>query len=148
MAHDPVAPLVVVRAFDGACDPAVDWSATSAEDYRRTRDLASVKLLGDAKPTHFHLRRMTARFVLGALEGAAIGERTMLALRAALFRVDLPTGTTVKPGKTSKSYGLDLADEEWVDEVVRRWGMTTAFEMASVAIRLASLPEDERGPFV
>ena len=147
MSHDPVAPLVVVRAFDGSADPAVDWSATDAQRYRSTRDLSSLVLLGEAKPVHFHLRRMTARFVLGALESADLGEKTMLAVRAALFRVDLPNGVTLKPSKPSKLHGCDVAEDEWIDDIGRRFGIATLFEMASVAMRFASLSEDERGPF-
>lgn len=141
--HDPVAPLSIVSVNDKA----IDWDATDLQKYQETRDLELLKPKGDSKPTKFYIRRLPATFVLQALEGASVGEKTVLALRAALFRVELPTGAELKPSKTTKQLACEVADEEWVNDLSRKFGLSTLYELAAVAIRLASLPEDQRGPF-
>lgn len=145
--QDPCAPLVVVRANQLTSDPAIDWTATDAEEYRKTRDLELLKPKGSEQPVKFCLRRMPASFVLQALENISTGEKTLVSIRAALFRIELPGGTVLTPKKTTKQLGCEVADEEWPNELSRKFGISTLYEMASVAINFAGLPEDQRGPF-
>jgi hypothetical protein len=49
--------------------------------------------------------------------------------------------------QTTKQLACEVADEEWVNDLSRKFGLSTLYELAAVAIRLASLPEDQRGPF-
>lgn len=129
-------------------DPAVDWSATDAKEYRESRKLEIVKELpGGLKPAKFYIRPLPATFVLGYLESASIGEKVMLALRAGLFRVEMPNGNDLKPEKTVKLDDCSVATPEWINTIRDKFGMATVYEMATLAIKLAQLSEEERGFF-
>lgn len=144
--QDPCAPLVVVLA-NGKGDPAVDWTATNADEYRASRDLEALTLKGEEKPTKFYLRRLPATFMLQAMENVSAGEKTLLAIRASCFRVELPSGQSLTPKRTTKQLACDVAEEEWANELGRKYGLGALFELAVVAINFAGLPEDQRGPF-
>ncbi len=79
-------------------------------------------------------------------EGCA-GEKTLLAIRASCFRVELPSGATLTPKRSTKQLACDVAEEEWANELGRKYGLGALFELAVVAINFAGLPEDQRGPF-
>jgi hypothetical protein len=43
--------------------------------------------------------------------------------------------------------GVELADESWLVDCARKFGLATIYEMAALVIRLAQLSEEEAGPF-
>lgn len=143
---DPNAPVIAVRAGEKNADKAVDW-ARSAE-YRKSRDLSKIVLLDEnVKPTRFSLRRLPATFYLRRLEGADVGLLNEMAFRAGVFAVEMPSGDVMRPAKTVPMDGVELADESWLVDCARKFGLATIYEMAALVIRLAQLSEEEAGPF-
>lgn len=147
--QDPTAPLVVVRAMDDTADPAIDWEATDAEEYRKHRNNELLVEKPGQKPVLFHIRRLPPAFVLSDIEATtSFGEKTILAVCGALYRVELPNGQPMTPKKTMKRHGVEMADNQWITDLRDEFGVPTLYEMASLAIKHASLPAKQRGPFV
>lgn len=145
---DPSAPLRCVRAHEKKFDEAIDWNHTSREKYRRSRDLSSLKLHDeDKKPVLFCIRRLPATFYSRRIEGADTGLLNELGVRAGVFAVEMPNGDVLRPKSTSTVDGVELADEDWYNDLKRKFGLLPLLEMAGVTVRFAQLADDESGPF-
>ena len=158
--------LRVVRLNPSDPDPALDVSVMSrpidgdsisrAARYLTTRDESLLAFREAMAPTWFHLRRLSAAWMVDVLDGlfSAPAQR-MLAFRAACHAVEGDEMLTVAQAgskgarfvATEANHGVSLAPEEWVQEIVDRFGLETVQEMGRVAIDLSRLPKAARGPF-
>ena len=158
--------LRVVRLNPSDPDPALDVSVMSrpidgdsisrAARYLTTRDESLLAFREAMAPTWFHLRRLSAAWMVDVLDGlfSAPAQR-MLAFRAACHAIEGDEMLTVAQAgskgarfvATEANHGVALAPEEWVQEIVDRYGLETVQEMGRVAIDLSRLPKAARGPF-
>ena len=158
--------LRVVRLNPSDPDPALDVAVMSrpvdgdslsrAARYLVTRDESLLVFREAMAPTWFHLRRLSAAWMVDVLDGlfSAPAQRR-LAFRAACHAVEGDEMLTVaQPGSkgarfvaTEAHHGVGLAPEEWVQEIADRFGLETVQEMGRVAIDLSRLPKAARGPF-
>lgn len=152
--QDPLGPLRVVRAHPKALDPAIDVKAMGKDldEYRRTRDESLLKFHDGMQPVWFELRPLPASYAYEALDNPAIQGRLrdVVACRAGLTRVLLPNGDVLAPDPkqtVQTMFDFDLAGEEWIDRLVRKFGGHTPVEMGRIAHERAMLPEEARGPF-
>lgn len=158
--------LRVVRLNPSDPDPALDVAVMSrpvdgdslsrAARYLVTRDESLLVFREAMAPTWFHLRRLSAAWMVDVLDGlfSAPAQR-MLAFRAACHAVEGDEMLTVAQAgskgarfvATEANHGVGLAPEEWVQEIADRFGLETVQEMGRVAIDLSRLPKAARGPF-
>lgn len=158
--------LRVVRLNPSDPDPALDVAVMSrpvdgdslsrAARYLVTRDESLLVFREAMAPTWFHLRRLSAAWMVDVLDGlfSAPAQR-MLAFRAACHAVEGDEMLTVAQAGSKgarfvaieANHGVGLAPEEWVQEIADRYGLETVQEMGRVAIDLSRLPKAARGPF-
>lgn len=158
--------LRVVRLNPSDPDPALDVAVMSrpaegdtisrAARYLTTRDEALLVFREGVKPTWFSLRRLSAAWLVDVLDGLfSVPAQRLLAFRAACHAIEGDETMTVAQAGSKGArfvaadphHGVALAPEEWVQEVVDRFGLETVQEMGRVAIDLSRLPRAARGPF-
>lgn len=135
--RDPFAPLPVVSITD----PAVTFENEAARaEYKRTRDPSLFKVRDLAKACTFVVRPCASETAI-RLDAAAPDVRPLLAFRACVHRVELPSGETLE-AKTYESvaYG-EIADEEWIKTVAPRVGPRRVQEIGEAAFRLSMLED-------
>jgi hypothetical protein len=154
--------LRVVRLNPSDPDPALDVAVMSrpvdgdslsrAARYLVTRDESLLVFREAMAPTWFHLRRLSAAWMVDVLDGlfSAPAQR-MLAFHAVegdeMLTVAQPGSKGARFVATEAHHGVGLAPEEWVQEIADRFGLETVQEMGRVAIDLSRLPKAARGPF-
>lgn len=147
------------EALDAAAmaKPADGDTMSRGARYMLTRDESMLVFREAMTPTWFHLRRLSAAWMVDVLDGlfSAPAQR-LLAFRASCHAVEgAGEPLTVAPAgskgarfvATEPNHGVSLAPEEWVQEIVDRFGLETVQEMGRVAIDLSRLPKAARGPF-
>ena len=135
--RDPFAPLPVVSITD----PAVAFENDAARaEYKRTRDPSLFKPRDLARPCVFIVRPCSAETAI-RLDSAAPDVRPLLAFRACVHRVELPSGEVLE-AKTYESvaYG-EIADEDWIKTVAPKVGPRRVQEIAEAAYRLSMLDD-------
>ncbi len=167
MTMDPTSKtLRCVRLNPSDPDPALDPAAMAlpaegdtvsrAARYLITRDESLLVFREGVKPTWFHLRRLSAAWMVDVLDGLfSQPAQRLLAFRASCHAVESGDPISVAaPGSKGARFvaadahhGVSLAPEEWVQEVVDRYGLETVQELGRVAIDLSRLPRSARGPF-
>ena len=158
--------LRCIRLNPSDPDPALDPAAMAkpvegdtvgrGARYLLTRDEALLVFRDGVTPTSFHLRRLSAAWMVDVLDGLFnASSQRLLAFRASCHFIDCTDHLSVAaPGSkgarfvaTEALHGVTIAPEEWVQEVVDRFGLETVQEMGRVAIDLSRLPKAARGPF-
>ena len=158
--QNPLAPIDVLATNSTFCDPAIDMSESddasmpSADDRlaenRRTRDLARLVLKTGEAPTRFVCKPLSPSVVARLLDDRSTVQARLAAFVFGCHEIKLPDGSSLRPGKMlPQSGGITApADEnKWIDEVARRFGLDTIYEIGSVIYERARLPESARGPF-
>lgn len=137
-----------------------DVSERAMTRYVFTRDEQHLRAREGMRFAWFHLRRLPAAWVAEVIDTlSTVSQQRVMALRAALHRVDDPAGeiaTTPAADVTAKSafpcvahrYGVELAPVDWVQEIADRYGAETVQEMGQIALDHARLPKGRTGPFV
>lgn len=129
--------------------------------YQRDRDPEKLPaLLPDAKPTWFVIKRLPAAYLSAVIDGIfPVSAQRDHAVRAACHRVELPgeAALSATPKKTAKlgtpflttevAHGVNLAGDDWIQELADRFGSETIQEIGQVALDQARLPRGRRGPF-
>lgn len=144
---------------DMFCDPAIDASEAADADvpgpderlaeYRKTRDPKALVLKSEQKPTWFVCKPLSPTSAVGLDGFTLLGARRM-AFVLGCHEVRLPNGDVMKPKKLKAGPGgtaLPADENAWVDEIGRRFGLETIYEIGSVIYERARLPESARGPF-
>ena len=157
---NPLAPLLVLATNTVYCDPAIDTSEHEASDvptaaermeaYRRERDVAKLILRDDPKPTYFVCKPIGASACAKHLDHLPQLRAFLNAFVFGCHEIRLASGEVVKPAKLSGDRdGVTAPEKEnaWIDEVARRFGLETIYEIGSVIYSRARLPEEARGPF-
>ena len=136
--------------------PADNDTVSRAARYLLTRDESLLVFREGMTPVWFHLRRLSAAWMVDVLDGLfSQPAQRLLAFRASCHAVECSDPITVAaPGSKGARFvaaeahhGVSLAPEEWVQEVVDRYGLETVQELGRVAIDLSRLPRASRGPF-
>ena len=163
---NPIAPdLRVIRCNATDPDPALNQSVApeniaQVQEYLRARDTEKAPLAEGIAPTWFVVKRLPAAYLTSVLEGIyPEAARREHAVRAAVHRVELPgeAALSTTPQKTAAkgtpfltreaAHGVSLAGDDWIQELVDRFGAETIQELGTVAIDLCRLPKGRRGPF-
>ena len=158
--------LHVVRCNPTDPDPALaSVGATEEEtvdirrralEYIRDRDPDKVPVREGLTPTWFRLKRLPAAFFSGVLANIyPVEQRRYVAFQAACHQIDVTEGTPLVAEKAEKaqfklspaSYGVEMAGDDWCQEVADRFGLETLQEIGQVALDLCRLPKGKRGPF-
>lgn len=158
--QNPLAPIEVLATNAMFCDPAIDQTdadeselppaAERIEQYRKTRLLSALVFVPDVKPTLFVCKLLSASTAAKLLDGMATQRAWLSAFVLGCHEIRLPDGTTMRPAKmTAGANGTSApADENrWIDEVSRKFGLETVYEVGSVIYERARLPEGAQGPF-
>lgn len=133
--RDPFAPVEVVSITD----PAVVFeSEAKRELYRTTRDPSLWKPRELARPALFTITPCSAETAikLDAIENNA--ERALLAFRACVQRVVLPSSETLAAEVQS---GYMLAPASWINDAAKRVGPRRVLEIGEAAHRLSMLDD-------
>lgn len=156
MSADPIGPIDVIATNSMFSDPAIDHGTGDdgvtgeerLEAYRRTRDLADLRLVAGVEPHRFRAKPLPGVFAQSVLAGMVAPARNALAFATACHEIVLPTGAVLRPKsvKTS-SHGTRCSDDAWVNDMIDRFGAETIEEVGRVAYERARLPRDARGPF-
>ena len=138
--RDPFAPVAMVSVTD----PAIYFdSEADREKYRLTRDSALVKVREHAVPAWIEVAPTSAAFAL-YLDGIKAAPIVMhlLAVRACVRSVTLPTGERIEPSTLEVGlYEQPIAPEAWIETLARKLGPRRVQEIGEAAVRL-SLLED------
>lgn len=135
--RDPFASVRVVSITD----PAVTFASTDARrEYDLKRDPSGFTVREHSRPCVFVVEPASAEAAL-RLDAATADVLPILAFRACVRRVELPSGEVLE-AKTyqSNAYGL-LADEEWLKVVGPRVGLRRVQEIGLAAHRLSMLDD-------
>lgn len=135
--RDPFAPLSVVSITD----PALFFEKPEHRaEYERTRDPSLYRARDGAVPCFFTIAPCAAPAAL-RIDHAPVDVRAVLAFRACVHRVALPTGEVLE-AKTYESvaYGV-MADEDWVPLVARRVGPRRVEEIGRAALALSMMDD-------
>lgn len=137
--RDPFAPIRVVSISD----PAVLFLSDEARaQYRSTRDPALIKPRDLAAPCVFVVQPCSAETAI-RLDAAAADIRALLAFRACVHRVELPSGEVLEATTyESVAYG-SIANEEWIKAVAPRVGPRRIIEIGEAAYRLSMLDDSD-----
>lgn len=155
-----LAPLEILATNEMFTDPAIDMSdpddpsvGPSAEDrlaeYRRTRDMSALALKPDVAPTVFVCKRLQPVLAARALDTVTQAHARLNAFIFGCHEIRTPD-VVMKPKKLAASaFGASTpADEnEWVNAVAARFGLSTIHEIGQVIYERARLPEAAKGPF-
>lgn len=135
--RDPFAPVRAVASDD----PAVLFDSIDARaEYVRTRDPALFKVREGSVPCVFVIQPASGEVAI-RLDHSDGSTRALLAFRACVHRVELPSGDAlVAKCYESTALGL-LADESWVSLVTARVGPRRVREIAEAAYRLSMLED-------
>lgn len=135
--RDPFAPLTIVSVTD----PAVAFDKPEQRtEYERTREPSLYHVRDMAKPCLFTVTPCAAPVSI-RLDHAAFEVRSVLAFRACVHRVELPSGEVLEARTyESQAYGL-IADEDWVPLVARRVGPRRVDEIGRAAHALSMLDD-------
>lgn len=158
--------LVVVRCNPTDPDPALHMIGSTAEEtadlskrmmeYIKTRDPEKVPTREGFTPTFFRVKRLPAAFFTGVLANVyPVEQRRHVAFQAACHQVDVTEGTPLVAERSEKaqfklspaSYGVEMAGDDWCQEIADRFGLETVQELGQVALDLCRLPKGKRGPF-
>lgn len=151
--RDPFAPTLIVSVTD----PAVEFdNEADREKYRLTRDPSLYRTRAHAQPARIEVAPTSAAFAL-YLDGikAAPVVAYLLAVRACVRAVQLPTGERIEPtGVEMGLYDQPIAPEAWIETLARKLGPRRVHEIGEAAYRLSlmedadplSLPPGPRAP--
>jgi hypothetical protein len=138
--RDPFAPVAMVSVTD----PAIYFdSEADREKYRLTRDPALVKVREHAVPAWIEVAPTSAAFAL-YLDGikAAPVVAYLLAVRACVRAVQLPTGERIEPQNIEPGvYDQHIASEAWIETLARKIGPRRVQEIGEAAYRLSMLDD-------
>ncbi len=141
--RDPFSTLRVVSLTD----PALDMTDSERKAYARSLDPALVKAKVGHVVTWFTVQRIDALFAMHLLEPLADAPRALIAFRAGVTEILLPSGEKILPRlEPAGAYGVRLADEEWVRLAASRVGPRRVAEIGALAARLAQLDEEAFDP--
>ena len=135
--RDPFAPICVVSITD----PNVTFeSDAQREQYRLTRDPSLYKQRSPGKPAVFTVAPCSAEAAM-KIDVMTLDVRRLIAFRASVHRVDLPSGEALE-AKTYESGGYGtLADEAWIATVAAKVGPRRVLEIGEAAHRLSMLDD-------
>lgn len=158
--------LPVVRCNPTDPDPSMNAIGATAEEtaelnkrameYIKTRDPAQYPTREGMTPTWFRVKRLPAAFFTGVLANIyPVEQRRHVAFQAACHQVDVTEGTPLVAERGEKalfrlapaSYGVEMAGDDWCQEIADRFGLETVQEIGQVALDLCRLPKGKRGPF-
>lgn len=157
--------LRVIRCNPTDPDPALDPSGTpeNIERFRayiNSRDPAVAPLIEGVAPTWFVVKRLPAAYLTSVLDAIyPVSAQREHAVRAAIHRIELPgeAALSVTPKKGASQgtpflsidakHGVQLAGDDWVQEIADRFGAETIQELGAVAIDVSRLPRGRQGPF-
>lgn len=120
------------------------------EHYRATRKLSDLRFKPDCAPTLFKMKRLKPQFTT-SLESMNYEEAQLLVVRASCHEVILPTGQSIKAEWSKKPEvhrGHNLCEESWIEELTKRFGISTVLELGPIAFQKARLPEDSKAGFL
>ena len=150
----PLGPLEVIATTPHALRAqGVELHMTPEElkKYRETRAKGLVKVKGDSQPAWAVVKRLPPSYTpsLAPFDSATI---YALAFKAAVHLIRMPDGTDLRPKPEQLSAsrpGVEMAGDEWVDEIGNRFGMDFVIEVGRVAYEFARMPLDPavRFPF-
>jgi len=155
---DTFGPFEVLATNDAWTDPAIDGDADGPEagtqrlaEYRRTRDVAVLRLRDGVTPTLFVVKPLGATYIASVVDTFS-GDtfRHVMSFMASCHEIRRADGSRLEPaGKLAKSVkGTMVGNDEWIDTVAAEFGLLTVYEIGSVAYQRARLPRAARGPFV
>lgn len=149
------------------CDPAIDLTEPEQPEdenapriptvlemldtYRKTRDINDLRFKPGVKPVLFKVRQLKTTFtsVIGDMNFELQRIKTFC---AACYEVTLADGTPMKPKAPSKPIVLGghnmPQEDEWVDRVRKKFGISSIIEVAEVVFQEARLPEDSKAAFL
>lgn len=145
--RDPFASLTI----HSLTDPAITFASDDDRaKYAATRDASLVKVKQGAKPVAFTIKRIDAAFACSVLDAiAGANSRAIMAFRAAVTRVEMPTGEPIEPDPrklVDGVYGQKFAGEEYFSKVSDRVGPKRALEIGDAAYRLSMLDDEAHDP--
>lgn len=136
--RDPFAPHVIVSITD----PAIHWKTPKDRiDYDDKRgDLPPCK--DGAKAVLFTVTPCPSAFAIAHLDSAPSGTRALLAFRACVHRIELPTGEVLEPKSPyDAAHGARMSEEEWVTVAAKAVGPRRIQEIGDAAYRLSMLDD-------
>jgi hypothetical protein len=135
--RDPFAPIKIVSITD----PSVVFENEAArEQYRVSRDSALWKTRSPGTPALFTVTPCSAEAAM-KIDAMTLDVRRLIAFRASVHRVDLPSGEVLE-AKTYESGGYGtLADEAWIATVAAKVGPRRVLEIGEAAHRLSMLDD-------
>lgn len=159
--------LRVLRCSSSDPEPALNIPAMSAPvegeehsaltRYISTRDEALLTLREGIPPTWFQLRRLPMAYLTHVIDNVfPRSAQFEHAFRAGCHAVEIPGDPiAVEPAGSPKGLwiareatsGVQLAPEEWAQEIADRFGGEVVQEMGSVIVGLSRLKRGARGPF-
>lgn len=153
--------LKVLRCSPSNPDPAIDTKATLARDpkalaaYITERDPSSLVMAEGVTPEWFHLQRLPMAWLAQLDSIFPPSLQRILAFRAGCHMIETaeplivscPGSKGVRWEATKADHGVNLAPEEWAQEVCDRFGADVVQEMGSLVIALSRLRRGARGPF-
>jgi len=152
---NPTDPDLSLRATGATDEETVDLQKRALE-YIKTRDPDLFPVREGMTPTWFRVKRLPAAFFTGVLANVyPVEQRRHVAFQAACHQIDVTEGTPLLAEKGEKaqfklsmaSYGVEMAGDDWCQEVADRFGLETLQEIGQVALDLCRLPKGKRGPF-
>lgn len=137
--RDPFVPLPVVSITDPEL---IFEKPEHRAEYERTRDPSLYRSRNNAPLCVFTVQPCAAPTAL-RIDHAPADVRAMLAFRACVHRVALPSGEALE-AKTYESvaYGV-MADDDWVPLVARRVGPRRVEEIGRVALALSMMDDHD-----
>lgn len=137
--RDPFAPINVVSVTD----PAVSFDSPDARtEYIRTREPSLYKIAEGKRPAVFTVAPLASDLAI-KLDHTAEYDRALLAFRACVHSVSLPSGEVLsivaEPGFVLGS----LAPVEWVRTVARHVGVRRVEEIGEAAYRLSMMDDHD-----
>lgn len=151
--QDPFKPLEIVATNSQFYDPAIDTDVPDAAErmarYHETRELDALAWKDGAERTLFVCKRLPAPYAACVLENLGGTMRWITAVAAGCHLVRLPGGKTMAPSKKPRpqSYGVEGAENAWLDELRDAFGIETLYEVGRVISEHANLPKDAKGPY-
>jgi hypothetical protein len=119
--------------------------------YRETRERDALILLPHVKPTEFVLEPIPAMYLAEHIDTLPFTAALTAAFIASCRMVVLPAGDPLRPQTPvrPRAYGAMIPEDPkaWVECIRKRFGMPTLYEMGSVALQWAKLPDGAKGPF-
>lgn len=133
--RDPFAPLTIHCVGDARFK-----DEQSRAEYRRTFDAALIQADPANPLCAFVVQPASAEAAL-RLDNADPATRSMIAFRACVHRVVLPSGEElIAKTYESAAYG-PVADESWLTEVAKRVGLRRIQEIGGAAYRLSMMDD-------